>query len=512
MSEKTETRPKQEKSGRSSVIDSFVSQYERYYSLSVLIAVVSVVTILIIAADECRTCFNRLEEVTQVTTSDGYKTYWVYGKNVESGYLKHVFIILNRLGYKNDPNATDWDLLWAHDYPFRKLYPQLNHLRPHQKVNHFPGCGYITNKVDLAVSGLKYIPPAFKLPQDKDNFLKYATSHPNVTFVQKNNDHRNIKVKPVNEIDLNSEGTFVQEFVDKPLLVSGHKFDIGVYTIITSIDPLRVYIYNGDALLRFCPVKYYPFDPKNLDKYVVGDDYLPIWEVPALDYYYNELGFGMRESLNAFLRAKGKNPQTIWDQIEDAIRILILNKEPKILDVVAKFKSKRNFFELVRVDFVVDEDLNVFLLEANMSPNLSSAHFPPNQLLYEQVLYNVMGLLGLGERIRKDSLAVRSHSEEEMMVSDKNLATYPKECNSSLCKSGCVSPVCQLCRPCLSADTLEYLKEAYKEHLNRGDCKRIFPPSQLKPEAEVKWEEYSAENQLQYRWFLGKCQLDATWC
>jgi tubulin monoglycylase TTLL15 len=61
----------------------------------------------------------------------------------------------------------------------------------------------------------------------------------------------------------------------------------------------------------------------------------------------------------------------------------------------------------MRFDFVIDEDLNIYLLEANMSPNLSSAHFPPNQLLYEQVLYNMMGLLGLGERVHKDSLAVR---------------------------------------------------------------------------------------------------------
>ncbi|KAJ3636823.1 hypothetical protein MTP99_000332 [Tenebrio molitor] len=503
----------EQEEARPGVVQSFVSQYEKYYGLSVLIAVVSALTILVIAADECRVCFNKLEEANQVATSDGHKTYWVYGKNVESGHLRHVFEVLDRLGYKNDPNATDWDLLWAHDYPFRKLYPRLNDLRPHQRVNHFPGCGYITNKVDLAVTRLRHIPPAFKLPQDKQDFLAYAAQHPNVSFVQKNNDHRNIKVKAVAEIDLDSEGTFVQEFIDKPLLVSGHKFDIGIYTVITSIDPLRVYIYNGDVLLRFCPVKYYPFDPQNLDKYVVGDDYLPIWEVPALSYYYDELGFGMRESLNAFLRSKGQDPQKIWNQIEDSIRTLILNKEPKIVDVVSKFKSKRNFFELMRFDFVIDEDLNIYLLEANMSPNLSSAHFPPNQLLYEQVLYNMMGLLGLGERVRKDSLAVRSQSEEQMIVSDKNLATYPKECNSVMCKSSCMSPVCQLCRPCLSGDTVEYLREAYKEHLNRGDYKRIFPPGLGGLQVEgVSLEEYSAENQLQYRWFLGKCQLDGTWC
>jgi tubulin monoglycylase TTLL15 len=42
---------------------------------------------------------------------------------------------------------------------------------------------------------------------------------------------------------------------------------------------------------------------------------------------------------------------------------------------------------MVRFDFALDDDLNVFLMEANMSPNLSSSHFAPNRLLYEQVLH-----------------------------------------------------------------------------------------------------------------------------
>lgn len=30
-----------------------------------------------------------------------------------------------------------------------------------------------------------------------------------------------------------------------------------------------------------------------------------------------------------------------------------------------------------------------------MSPNLSSQHFPPNRLLYEQVIFNVLRLVGI---------------------------------------------------------------------------------------------------------------------
>ncbi|KAG5887696.1 hypothetical protein JTB14_002017 [Gonioctena quinquepunctata] len=485
-----------------------------FYTLAALIAATSVLTIVFVAADECRQCFNRQNITPTENFVPPQKTFWAYNKNVEGGHLKEVFTVLDRLGYRNDPNASDWDLLWAHDYPFRNLFQRLNNLKPHQRVNHFPGCGYITNKVNLATSGLKYIPPAFKLPGDKEKLLEYSNSNPNISFVQKNNDHREIKIKKIRDINLDQEGSFVQEYVDKPLLINGHKFDIGIYTVITSVEPLRIYIYNGEALLRFCPTKYYPFDPENLDKYVVGDDYLPVWEVPALDYYYNELGFGMRDSLNAHLQSKGKDPAVIWEQIEDAIRTIILAKEPLIVDILRKFKSKRNFFEMMRFDFVIDEDLKIYLLEANMSPNLSSAHFPPNRLLYQQVLYNVFGLLGVGEMLSRNSLALRSKSEEEMLVSDKNLAVFPKECNSNICRDSCVSPDCHLCKPCLSPDTRQYLVQSFKEHLNKGDCKRIFPPPMDREEIlkGINLENYSSENQLQYMWFQGKCMLDPSWC
>ena len=67
---------------------------------------------------------------------------------------------------------------------------------------------------------------------------------------------------------------------------------------------VTVYLPSG----RFCPEKYHPFDPSVLDKYVVGDNYLPVWKVPSLGRYHNELRLGHRESLNAHLRAQGETP------------------------------------------------------------------------------------------------------------------------------------------------------------------------------------------------------------
>lgn len=60
-----------------------------------------------------------------------------------------------------------------------------------------------------------------------------------------------------------------------------------------------------------------------------------------------------------------------------------------------------SFFELNRFDFIVDEEFKVYLMESNMSPNLSSGHFKPNALLYEQVLMNIFSLLGLSKHLQE---------------------------------------------------------------------------------------------------------------
>jgi len=48
-----------------------------------------------------------------------------------------------------------------------------------------------------------------------------ALAHPEKLWVHKSNMHRGIKVKNLKDIDLNTGGTFVQEFISNPLLIDG---------------------------------------------------------------------------------------------------------------------------------------------------------------------------------------------------------------------------------------------------------------------------------------------------
>ena len=216
--------------------------------------------------------------------------------------LEYVLAVFKRIGYEiydREEHGENWDVMWSLEYPFYSSY-KVNwaEIKPHQRVNHFPKCGSMTFKVRLATEDyIPEIPKAFKLPTQKRQFLAYSKLHPTKLWVQKNDGHRGIKILAGNKLDLKSHGTFVQEYVDNPFLVDGRRFDVGIYTVMTSINPLRLYTFN-EWHMRFCPEPYHPFDPRNKKKYVVTSiDYIAPWDMPSLKKYYRREGISRKESL-----------------------------------------------------------------------------------------------------------------------------------------------------------------------------------------------------------------------
>lgn len=454
-------------------------------------------------------------------------SYSVFAKHEDSGYLKHVYAIFKRAGFTRVTYNTsdDWSVMWAHDYPFEKIKPIMMNMKSHQKVNKLPGSGFVTNKVNLATSKSPFIPKAFRIPNDVDKLRKYAEENPEIMFVQKNHNHRGIKIEKLGKLDLKSTGSFVQVYVQDPFLIDGYKFDIGVYTIVTSIDPLRIYVYDGDVAFRFCPEKYYPFDSKITGKYVILDDYRPMWKVPALSKYFSDLGYTFKETFNAHIKSLGNNPEAVWSQVHEIIRNTYSSKEREFTKAASHYPYPQNFFEITRFDFILDSKLKVYLMEANMSPNLSSGHFGQNRILYEQVIYNMLRLVGVARGgLFGPNLLIRSHEEQDMLVSDKDMAVFAEECASPQCSkpNSCDNIACHLCNHCVTSDERIFLRAAYLEHLNRHTCKRIYPKPISRNEIPNSFTDKKIKNQLSdrlsinnakmYQWFFGKCAQSSTWC
>jgi len=322
--------------------------------------------------------------------------------------LDHVKEVFEDFSISRVYSDSKWDILWSHNYPFSNRTSRgawLKTLPADKRVNKIPGSGFLSSKQSLAkIKDYKYFPQAFVLPSDWSKFAKEREQVPESYWLLKSGRHRNIRVVQSDEILNDEKEKFIQKMISPPLLINGRKFDIGTYVVLAQGEPLRVFLLD-EWLIRFCNtgkqhtisikanlyeliiLDYYPFDPLNPKQYVVGDDYTPIWEITDIKPYY-ENKIGMKRALFAYLSSIGINPKTLENTMENAIRDIWELQQPKIRKILKKYKNyPGQFFELFRMDWVIDEDANLFLLEVNMSPNLSSDHFQPNAHLYRYVIF-----------------------------------------------------------------------------------------------------------------------------
>lgn len=60
------------------------------------------------------------------------------------------------------------------------------------------------------------------------------------------------------------KGFLISKYVAKPHLIDGYKYDLRIYILVTSYDPLTIYFYK-DGLVRFATEKY-TLNSKSLKK------------------------------------------------------------------------------------------------------------------------------------------------------------------------------------------------------------------------------------------------------
>lgn len=59
-------------------------------------------------------------------------------------------------------------------------------------------------------------------------------------------------------------GYVVSQYISNPYLINGFKFDLRIYCVVTSFDPLKVYMFK-EGLVRFATQKY-TTSAKSVDK------------------------------------------------------------------------------------------------------------------------------------------------------------------------------------------------------------------------------------------------------
>uniref|UniRef100_A0A8C2Q0P1 Tubulin--tyrosine ligase-like protein 5 n=1 Tax=Cyprinus carpio TaxID=7962 RepID=A0A8C2Q0P1_CYPCA len=382
-------------------------------------------------------------------------------------------ILVNHGFHEVHPNSNDFNLMWTGSH----LKPYLlRSLQDFQKVNHFPRSFELTRKDRLykniqrmqqthGFQNFHIVPQTFVLPAEYQEFSSSFSKDKGAWIIKPVASSRGrgiYLVSSPSQIPL-EENILVSRYISNPLLIDGFKFDVRLYVLVTSYDPLLIYLYE-EGLARFATVKYdhataniknqfmhltnYSVNKKSSD-YVSCDD-------PEVEDYGNKWSMS---AMLRYLRQEGKDTTLLMGQIEDLIVKALLSAEIHIATACKMFVPHRcNCFELYGFDVLIDSNLKPWLLEVNLSPSLA-CDAPLDLKIKASMISDMFSLVGF---VCQDPLLRQPRPDRAGIDSRMKNPTQKLQDKALMCFI--VFP-----------GQMKVLRRAQEEYDRRGGFVRIFP-------------------------------------
>ncbi|XP_069592238.1 tubulin polyglutamylase TTLL5 isoform X4 [Ranitomeya imitator] len=393
--------------------------------------------------------------------------------------------ILSAHGFQEvNARSNDFNLMWTG-----------SHIKPHlmrcltgfQRVNHFPRSYELTRKDRLyknvqrmqhthGVRNFNILPQTFLLPAEYQEFCDSFSKDRGPWIVKPVASSRGRGVYLVNSPSQVSveENLLVSRYISNPLLIDGFKFDVRLYVLITSYDPLVIYLYE-EGLTRFATVRYdqaakniknqfmhltnYSVNKRSTD-YVSCDD-------PEVEDYGNKWSMS---AMLRYLKQEGKDTAALMTQVEDLIIKTVISGELPIATACKSFQVHRgNCFELYGFDVLIDGNLRPWLLEVNLSPSLA-CDAPLDMKVKASMVSDMLTLIGLEcqdpqQGTGREKRVPRPQRPLSASDIDTKMHLGSREKTG---RSGVLG---------LSTEEVKILRRLQDEEARRGGFVRIFPRS-----------------------------------
>ncbi|XP_061666897.1 tubulin polyglutamylase ttll6 isoform X2 [Syngnathoides biaculeatus] len=381
--------------------------------------------------------------------------------NLTSCKYESVRRAARRYGLKAVGEGDDWTLMWS---DCSVSLDRVKGMKQYQ-INHFPGMIEICRKDTLARNlnrMLKLFPKDYNifprtwcLPADYCDFQAYTRVRKRSTFICKPDSGcqgRGIFITRSSRDIQPGEHMICQLYITRPLVMDGYKFDLRIYVLVTSCDPLRIFLFK-EGLARFCTTKYMEPTHGNMDEVCM---HLTNYSINKhKDNFIRDDNTGSKRKLTTLIRqleAARADTAKLWCDIEDVIIKTLIVVQP-----VLKHNYRTCFpnhaaasvcFEILGFDVLLDQRLRPWLLEVNHSPSFTTDSQLDREVK-DALLLDTLLLINL-HACKKSKIA-----KEERLQENRSKAARSKELHQSKVASA------------QQTDTYE------SKHL--GGFRRIFP-------------------------------------
>ncbi|XP_057219037.1 probable tubulin polyglutamylase TTLL9 isoform X2 [Triplophysa rosa] len=308
-------------------------------------------------------------------------------------------VLNHRPGWVELKEDGEWDFNWCDVGWLRENFDH-SYMGEHMRICHFRNHYELTRK-NLMVKNLKryrktleresgrleaskcdFFPRTFELPSEYHIFVEEFKRNPGSTWIMKpvaRSQGKGIflfrKLKDIT--DWRKDGTrseeqkdeaqvesyVAQRYIENPYLISGRKFDLRVYVLVTSYVPLKAWLYR-EGFARFSNTR---FSLSSID-----DQYVHLTNVAvqktAPDYDPEKGCKWQMHQLRRYLTAKHglDTVQTLFKEIDNIFICSLLSVQKTII-------NDKHCFELYGYDILLDQDLKPWLIEVNASPSLTAS-------------------------------------------------------------------------------------------------------------------------------------------
>lgn len=296
-------------------------------------------------------------------------------------------------------DETTWDAAWVTGMPAPSQFRRVSARR---KLNHFPGNAALTVKSRLheslshmkarvgdgvgqghpLLSRLNFFPRAWVMPHDYHALQRMALAEPERPWILKpTNASKGKGVRVLRDAAEApaSPNWLVQEYLDRPHTIRGHKYVLRLYVLISSLTPLRLYLYHQG----FAKLASEPWDPDDADN---PYSQLTNPDINALNTRVEvPVEFIDLERYRAWLRDQGHDDDALFAKIEDLVALTAISAVDALRRRTAEASvDPRGGYELLGLDCMIDDDLKPWILEYNLSPSLGTCAAPEDGGIVEE--------------------------------------------------------------------------------------------------------------------------------
>ncbi|XP_053405836.1 tubulin polyglutamylase TTLL13-like isoform X18 [Mercenaria mercenaria] len=376
--------------------------------------------------------------------------------------------VSRKFGFKEVSDDDDWTLYWT-DYSV--ALERVMDMKKYQKINHFPGMSEICRK-DLLARNLNRMlkmfpkeynvfPKTWCLPADYGDFQAYCRQKKNKTYILKPESGcqgRGIWVTKNPKDVKPHEHMICQHYMSRPLLIDGFKFDLRIYVLVTSCDPLRIFVFK-DGLARFATNKYMEPTHGNVDNVYMHLTNYAINKHSEDFVRDDEAGSKRRISTtNRYMARKGYDVDKMWADIDDTIIKTLIAAHS-----VLKHNYRTCFpnhvkgsacFEILGFDVILDRKLRPYVIEVNHSPSFGTDSELDREIK-GALVYDTLQLVNFGACDRRKCI-----EEERRRIKDRLLGKSNRK---------------------ESREELDLAQQQYIESLDKyennhlGNFRRIYP-------------------------------------